>query len=69
MPGATTGTMMPEPLTIEPVAPHLLRSLREHVHERLRRAISARSASLRRLAAIWVMTLSSAARPNAISSA
>jgi len=26
---------------IEPVAPHLLRSLREHVHERLRRAIVA----------------------------
>ena len=41
MPGATTGTMMPEPLTIEPVAPHLLRSLREHVHERLRWAIVA----------------------------
>ncbi|WP_248310875.1 GntR family transcriptional regulator [Bosea vaviloviae] len=41
MPGATTGTMMPEPLAIEPVAPHLLRSLREHVHERLRRAIVA----------------------------
>jgi DNA-binding GntR family transcriptional regulator len=32
---------MPEVITIEPVAPHLLRSLREHVHERLRRAIVA----------------------------
>jgi DNA-binding GntR family transcriptional regulator len=32
---------MSETLTIEPVAPHLLRSLREHVHERLRRAIVA----------------------------
>lgn len=32
---------MPEPIAIEPVAPHLLRSLREHVHERLRRAIVA----------------------------
>jgi len=32
---------MPEPLAIEPVSPHLLRSLREHVHERLRRAIVA----------------------------
>ena len=32
---------MSEPLSIEPVAPHLLRSLREHVHERLRRAIVA----------------------------
>lgn len=32
---------MLDPTTIEPVAPHLLRSLREHVHERLRRAIVA----------------------------
>lgn len=32
---------MPDMITIEPVAPHLLRSLREHVHERLRRAIVA----------------------------
>lgn len=32
---------MPELIAIEPVAPHLLRSLREHVHERLRRAIVA----------------------------
>ena len=32
---------MPQTLSIEPVAPHLLRSLREHVHERLRRAIVA----------------------------
>lgn len=32
---------MAEPITIEPVAPHLMRSLREHVHERLRRAIVA----------------------------
>ncbi len=32
---------MSEPLAIEPVSPHLLRSLREHVHERLRRAIVA----------------------------
>ncbi len=32
---------MSETLLIEPVAPHLLRSLREHVHERLRRAIVA----------------------------
>lgn len=32
---------MSELLAIEPVAPHLLRSLREHVHERLRRAIVA----------------------------
>jgi len=32
---------MTELITIEPVAPHLLRSLREHVHERLRRAIVA----------------------------
>ncbi|RXT23293.1 MULTISPECIES: GntR family transcriptional regulator [unclassified Bosea (in: a-proteobacteria)] len=32
---------MPEALAIEPVSPHLLRSLREHVHERLRRAIVA----------------------------
>lgn len=32
---------MSEPSAIEPVAPHLLRSLREHVHERLRRAIVA----------------------------
>jgi len=30
---------MSEALAIEPVSPHLLRSLREHVHERLRRAI------------------------------
>ncbi|WP_245973972.1 GntR family transcriptional regulator [Bosea caraganae] len=35
--------MMLDPTTIEPVAPHLLRSLREHVHERLRRAIVAGS--------------------------
>ncbi|WP_248309070.1 GntR family transcriptional regulator [Bosea caraganae] len=34
---------MLDPTTIEPVAPHLLRSLREHVHERLRRAIVAGS--------------------------
>lgn len=33
--------MMSEALAIEPVSPHLLRSLREHVHERLRRAIVA----------------------------
>ncbi|SFI37764.1 DNA-binding transcriptional regulator, GntR family [Bosea sp. OK403] len=32
---------MPQSIAIEPVAPHLLRSLREHVHERLRRAIVA----------------------------
>lgn len=32
---------MTSPALIEPVAPHLLRSLREHVHERLRRAIVA----------------------------
>ena len=32
---------MSEALAIEPVSPHLLRSLREHVHERLRRAIVA----------------------------
>lgn len=32
---------MLDPNPIEPVAPHLLRSLREHVHERLRRAIVA----------------------------
>lgn len=32
---------MSDPLAIEPVSPHLLRSLREHVHERLRRAIVA----------------------------
>ncbi|WP_332685527.1 GntR family transcriptional regulator [Bosea sp. (in: a-proteobacteria)] len=32
---------MSEPLAIEPVSPHLLRSLREHAHERLRRAIVA----------------------------
>ena len=32
---------MLEQTSIEPVAPHLLRSLREHVHERLRRAIVA----------------------------
>lgn len=40
---AHAGTMMTETTTIEPVAPHLLRSLREHVHERLRRAIVAGS--------------------------
>ena len=34
------GTMMLQP-AVEPVAPDLLRSLREHVHERLRRAIVA----------------------------
>lgn len=32
---------MNQTATIEPVAPHLLRSLREHVHERLRQAIVA----------------------------
>lgn len=32
---------MPDSIAIEPVAPHLLRSLREHVHERLRQAIVA----------------------------
>lgn len=32
---------MSDLIAIEPVAPHLLRSLREHVHERLRRAIVA----------------------------
>ncbi len=32
---------MSNALAIEPVSPHLLRSLREHVHERLRRAIVA----------------------------
>ena len=32
---------MNQPALIEPVAPQLLRSLREHVHERLRRAIVA----------------------------
>ncbi len=32
---------MSQSIAIEPVAPHLLRSLREHVHERLRRAIVA----------------------------
>ncbi len=41
MPTPPFGTTMSETLTIEPVAPHLLRSLREHVHERLRRAIVA----------------------------
>lgn len=41
MPPPPFGTLMSETITIEPVAPHLLRSLREHVHERLRRAIVA----------------------------
>lgn len=36
-----TRTRMNALSPIEPVAPHLLRSLREHVHERLRRAIVA----------------------------
>jgi DNA-binding GntR family transcriptional regulator len=40
-PAACKWTHMTALSPIEPVAPHLLRSLREHVHERLRRAIVA----------------------------